>query len=520
MYDIMHKIDRNPWTTGLVCGGFLILYFFMNTMTLPLDHNEHMYVTAGYLMKSQELYRDYGFLQTPYMPIVYNIVFKAFKPDHLLLAARLCSLFFTLASCVLLWLIIFRKTGSYALSYISTMFFGLSYFIHDISVEAANYMMPMAATLLAIYLYQRILHNPELRLPKVYCVGVILGISVGAKLYFAVFLPPFLVCLAIFPKNENFSRKSLEQIAPFLLGLVVGLIPLMHYVNNYPETFWFNNFTYHILNSHWRGFTAGPNIVYRVSALIDAIVRYPSNLAFAVIFFSILIKTLMIRDKTKKPHLLDDPITLLSAMLVVVGLVMGVIPLPMFVYYFSPAFAFAIILGCCMICGWPLDKMSSLDKTLVSLGIIVMIGSATVSTSERLGTFTRVDSWVPIQVHRTALDIRYELGPHIQNGKVATLSPLYAVEAKLKVYPQFSTGPFIFRVGNQVSSTRLNAFKGVSPLTLDSLFKTDPPAAILVGSESSVESPLITSARNSGFQEKSLGPLTLFFAGTKSNDFK
>lgn len=510
MHDIIYKIDRNPLVTGLVCAGFLVFYLFLNAMTLPLDHNEHMYVTAGHLMKSNELYRDFAFLQMPYLPILYDAVFRVFQVDHLLLASRLCSLFFAIACCVAMWLIIYKETKNYAVSHLSTLIFGLSYFIQDISVEAANYMMPMCATLFAVLLYQDILENPELRLPKMYCLGLILALAAGTKLYYSAFFIPFLGCSAVYPLREDFSRKLIYQTAPLVVGFTVGLIPVIHYVSNYPEAFWFNNITYHFLNLQWRGFDPGLNIGYRIDSFLKVFLDYPSNLAFAGIVILIALNCLKASDSRKRIGYLDQPVTTLSFMLLIVGICVAITPLPIFMYYFAAAFPFAVIFGCCLLKRAPISCWSSFDKALVSVGILVMIGSASVTFSQRFGTFTRFGSWTPIQVHSVAHKIRSELGSQFGVGKMATLSPLYAVEAKLPIYPQFSTGPFVFRIGTLLSTHELDVVKGVSSQTLDRLFTKEPPAAIIVGNEPTIEASLEAHGKNNGSRETIFGSLTLF----------
>ena len=40
------------------------------------DHNENMYVAAGVLASQGEtLYRDFAYLQTPYLPLAYGVWF-------------------------------------------------------------------------------------------------------------------------------------------------------------------------------------------------------------------------------------------------------------------------------------------------------------------------------------------------------------------------------------------------------------------------------------------------------------
>ena len=40
------------------------------------------------------------------------------------------------------------------------------------------------------------------------------------------------------------------------------------------------------------------------------------------------------------------------------------------------------------------------------------------------------------------------IGKQNKHGKIATLSPLYAIEANLPIYHELATGPFLYRVGD------------------------------------------------------------------------
>jgi hypothetical protein len=93
-----------------------------------------------------------------------------------------------------------------------------------------------------------------------------------------------------------------------------------------------------------------------------------------------------------------------------------------------------------------------------------------------------------------------EMGKTISNqgvdvqGPIATLSPIFAIEANLPVYPQFSTGPFLFRVGDLLTAEQRKHFVGTSRATVAELLDSDPPAAILAGFEKELDGPLIEYA--------------------------
>ena len=66
-------------------------------------------------------------------------------------------------------------------------------------------------------------------------------------------------------------------------------------------------------------------------------------------------------------------------------------------------------------------------------------------------------------------------------GKVATLSPIYCVEAGLPFYLELAGGRFPYDVGDKLSQTELLKYRATSPKQLTELLEQDPPAAVLVG---------------------------------------
>ena len=68
-------------------------------------------------------------------------------------------------------------------------------------------------------------------------------------------------------------------------------------------------------------------------------------------------------------------------------------------------------------------------------------------------------------------------------GRVLTLAPLTALEAGLPIYPEFSTGPFAWRVARFVAPERRARLRLVSPDELESYLSHDPPAVILLGED-------------------------------------
>jgi hypothetical protein len=91
------------------------------------------------------------------------------------------------------------------------------------------------------------------------------------------------------------------------------------------------------------------------------------------------------------------------------------------------------------------------------------------------------ENWIASQVQRGAANIRRILESKQLSGRVATLQPLWAIEAGLPIYEEFATGPFVFAVGDRLSSQQRERVVAISPNYLEERFEKEPPAAILTG---------------------------------------
>ncbi len=85
------------------------------------------------------------------------------------------------------------------------------------------------------------------------------------------------------------------------------------------------------------------------------------------------------------------------------------------------------------------------------------------------------------KVYAISTNIRSALSHAGLKGKVATLSPIFVIDAGLPAYSELATGPFFYRTADLLPPETVRALKAVSPETLYSLLDADPPAAIFTG---------------------------------------
>jgi hypothetical protein len=93
-----------------------------------------------------------------------------------------------------------------------------------------------------------------------------------------------------------------------------------------------------------------------------------------------------------------------------------------------------------------------------------------------------------------------EVRPSIPNGRILTLAPFYPLEAKLAIYPSFSTGPIAWRIAPFIEPAKAARLHILSPATLAAALEAKPPAGILVGVEKTGEDLLIGYAKAHGYK--------------------
>ncbi|MDC0622876.1 hypothetical protein OAO94_03680, partial [Flavobacteriaceae bacterium] len=180
---------------------------------MKISHNDNMYFTT--LFNSCISYECNGFVQMPYYFIlkVFIPVFNLLNVDHYL-GFKLLSIIIFISSITLL----FNKTKNFL--YL-ILIISLNPILLSGPTEVGNYTYTYFFLIYSFYL---IIEKQRYLLS-----GIILGISIGFKISSILFLPVLLM----------YCSKHLKL---FLIGLIISLIPLGFWINDY---FFINNFQFH-----------------------------------------------------------------------------------------------------------------------------------------------------------------------------------------------------------------------------------------------------------------------------------
>lgn len=501
----MNRWESAGWLRW-VGAALLLLGTFAHAMTAPLDHNEHMYLSAAILARDYTLYTDFAFLQMPYFPLLTQLFFSATSTEYYVLWGRIWSWGLTGTTAVMLLLVLRGRVGTTWVAWSVLPLFLLNQTLLKVQSESSNYVLPMAASVLAFVLIAPVLEGRVQPCWQTMGAGLALALATGTKLYYLVCFVPFGLVLLAFPREKPWWERVVGQCVPFMFGGIVGMVPISWFLLRDPQAFWFNNVGYHTTNALWRAQQEFPGMgmVGKLKFLFRLVFATPSNLiipGMAIMGWILVLEwcSSQLRGASDGPGMLA-PTTLLSLLLALMTFAAALVPSPVMIQYFAMPLPFMLL----FLCGIS-ARLESRDARrrhvillTVLLGVTVVFGGKSLGVT--LWQCIHPERWEGIAIHRASQELRAIVGEgRKMGGRIATLSPLYALESGLTIYPELATGPFLYRVGDLLDDPQ--RFKGTSPTRICAFLMGSPPDAIVVGfeDEAFLEQPLHACAEQMGY---------------------
>jgi hypothetical protein len=319
--------------------------------------------------------------------------------------------------------------------------------------------------------------------------GALLGVAIGMRITYAPLVAPFGLALLLFSPPPRWQPRA---ILAFGLGLVAGLAPLFAMVSLAPGQAWFSIFEFAGINVHFRlvrgedPLTAGRRFryIFRLATQSEIVILILSAVPVLAAFW--------VGRGWKSPRRFE----LWFLLLTIPFLLMGVLaPTPLHPQYFSPLVPFLLLTGLYALADIPAESpwfRGTWVLGAVGTAVSIFFGIAPYRT---LPKYLHGKEWAALNIHRRS----QELLGHIATGRVLSLAPIYALEAKLRIYPGFSTGPFAWRVSGYIDATQAANHGIVTPETLPALLDAQPPAAIIVGFQERGEKFLAGYGKRNGY---------------------
>ena len=483
--------------------GLLALLLTALALCAPLSHDEHMYITAGVLLRDRALYTDFAYLQMPYFPAALWSVFELTGFSHLLLAARLFCASAGVASAWFVYLVCRRVAASRTMALACVALYATHHITLFVAPYARNHVVAIALSLAAFYAAARALEGGAKELCWSAASGALIGLAVGVKLTHLPLLVAIALGVSLPSRFERFARIAVTRLLPFAGGAALALFPAaVWFLRVGAGVFLFNNVGYHELNRAWIQATGDTDTLTLAGKLAYAGIYAIKGSGVALLAALGIVLARVFRFRGRMP--LSSPRaarpTRLAALCLVATLIGAFMPSPMQRDYLAMIVPLLAILLACVAAKRSLLRDRLLRRSVCGLAVVsLLVGGITSLRHLRvLGVPSR---WPPIAVERISGELAYALSSRSDEpAQVATLAPIYALEAHQRIYVELASGPFLFRVADNLSPESRARFRATSVSTLASLLRSNPPAAVLITDEHGLERSLLAFAKSNGYQ--------------------
>jgi len=449
--------------------SILLLQSFAYSMLIHIDHDEHQYLTSGYLLAKEGLlpYFHYPYFQLPNITFLYALL--AVSTDYLLFGARLLTAFFGWGVGVVLYRIILHLFDNqklwqkHGLASTFTILLFLNPLFNYAAWKAWTHSLPMLFTLLAYwYLIKHWDRNSFSK--AVFWSGFFLSLALGTRISYAFFIPVFLVFIV-------WQTKSWIVFRNFAFGGILGGLPSILFLLSIPRKFWYNVVQYHteVDTAYFEEMNYDRSFAELWQYFINRI-QENGNEYFLWLFVFGFITFFIFSMLKKRPPNIIFYFTLALLPCALAGAFSKVVTFPQ--YYFA-AVPFVLLALALSVRIFPIRWATFLSIS-VALALFILL-----SSTWQFSHLRSPSDWKPLGIHKESLSLQ----TLIKGEKVLTLSPLYVLEAGGQIYPAFANGPFAWRTSHLIEKDQRKEMGIVGNEDLEEYLTNDFPDAILTGFE-------------------------------------
>ncbi len=491
--------------------GLYVLINAISAVLVRFDHNEHMYVTSAILLlKGHSLYEDFAFLQMPYISYFYAFIFKVFFVENYLLAAKIVCIISFMVSALLVYLIALNSNINRLVCFIFALLFLNNYTLLRSASEVSNYILPVTISLLGFYVYVKSVMNRRYEGLGFFLSGIFIGLAAGFKLTFITIMVPFYLSASLMIYRTSSKAGAFKNFFKFnilfLMGFSVALAPIVNFLSDF-DLFYFNNFGYHQLNTDWRYLNdyGGPmTLTEKLDYAAKTLNRFDNLILLTLLsYFSYLIfsKSNNKRREFRYWFLMGFN----SLLLFIVAMATSVAPTPSFLQYYSMPIAFLFLFVIFLAVLVPRKHMGTISKVMMVLLLASCIHNFK-RVDKNVNSLFSEDSIASILIHEDSMRIKQIAKNRFpdEDIKVATLSPLLALKSGMDIYPEFSTGPFLYRVTDLIRHGNHQKYRAVGQSEMISFLEDKQPEVIVTGYERDLDNLFLEYAIKNSYLEYDL----------------
>ena len=474
----------------------VLVISFSRAMNRSFNHDEHQFVTPAALLIQGGLlpYRDYPYFHTPNQVYLYAAL--TWWTPYKLLAARtiqvLCGTAIAALLCAIAWRLLGRMDplGRWLIAGGLLLVFVSSRVFKHTDGLAWNHETSTLCALAALLLYLRGLSG--LRPTSFALSGLLLGGAIGIRITFAPVAVPFLLSFWL-SRSPVRRGQRLGGLLLWSLGMTVGVLPAIVPLLTLPSQFIFGILGYPRLTAlvHLKSVkvTLLDKIVYFLHKLVDQ----QADAALLLLFLYCATFAAWRAKAWSGPH----GGAILLTLGILIALVPGVLaPTPPQIQYAYPLLPFMVLVIVYVLASAPVQPAARWVR-LTGAALIIVVATDLPVSYQRLTSLLTPGRWLPMREHEVGKRITAATGP---GALVLTTTPIQPIEGGLRVYPEFATGAFAWRMAPFLPPKDRERYGMISAAELGELLAERPPDAIFFKRQKEFVQPFIDYAETRGYR--------------------
>jgi hypothetical protein len=479
---------------------------FGRLMTYPLQHDEQFYVSAGVLFSPDGLYRGLGFSHLPNLPILLHLLYSLPIGAYYLLVARFVIFAAWVAAIAAVILLGKALSGEkLAIALMITLLLVNPLFLGATGMAATNNFIPVPFALFGLLAFLKGLETGQPKQRTLAVSGLFLALAAGFKINYAVLILPFAVTAFLIPARLKLTQRMRQVVLPIATGGIVGALPTLFFLARDPRGLLAHVVTFHRgpQISYWHAHPnpVDPKIIDIHDKVVMAEQLWLSGRTMVLVIVLVFLSVLFVsRAGTLRIAVRRAGWRIwLIAAVTILAVMVSFPPTPAFPQYFTLPIPFAIALLAALH-GQLSDAQRASARPLLIAAIALSALTGIPALLPASAALVAPRKWTGMQVHADALRIAKLVDATRSTGPFATLGPLYALEGGNTVYSQLGLGPFVYRAADYIPTDQRPYFSNpISPTTIIPLLQSTCPAAVLVGLEGDLDTPLARFARDAHY---------------------
>ena len=503
---------RGPTPVTSLLAVAVAAVFFATTLwsliatSMPrlINHDEYWYLAAGSLIHDGLLpYRDFHCLHMPYGMYLFAVL--AWLTEHLLLAGRLLAVCCDWALLGLVFWIVRSSLVRFggALATVAALGAAFSVFASPLYLSQAgkawNYPQPLLLALGAVTLVAAARRAPRPNWRLVFA-GLLGGAAVGFRLSY-VFVVPVLMAGWVVARRTR--REVIGGLAWLSMGVSLALAAVVPLAAAAPARFLFDVVGYHRLQPlvhASQGVVAPSDLADKVQFL--AVLLFVKNPQMGLALLGALA---LAATRCRREWRASDGVLWLA--LAASLLLAAAVPSPSWPQYALPVLPAAVVAATLLLGeGVGLGRVPTARTLLAVIPAVALVGIFLAPARDRPRLASR--AWAAVVVHELDRSVR----AYVADRTILTLAPVVALEWGARIYPEFATGPFIWRTARFVPRHERARLAVVGPDEIESLLAVKRPDAMLLGIDQELERPLLSYAVTNGFRPATVAAPALWIS--------